>query len=62
MKDERNQEMVQESKAALENELKSENLDLSELEELEGGVDTGCTAMFSGGCSSGKPVQPQKMK
>lgn len=60
MKDEKKEEIAQELKATLENELKSENLDLSELEELEGGVDTGCTAMFSGGCSSGKPAQLKK--
>lgn len=60
MKDEKNQEMAQESKNALENVLKSENLDLSELEELEGGVDVGCTAVFSGGCSGQKTEHLQQ--
>jgi len=39
--------------------LKGENLDLSDLEEVEGGIDVGCSAVFSGGCST-TPTQPVK--
>lgn len=59
MKDEKKEEIAQALKATLENELKGENLDLSDLEEVEGGIDVGCSAVFSGGCST-IPTQPVK--